>query len=417
MASVATKKHFLTIPSLRLFSPSVLAEFLHHFPDYLQSKKLQIPEPSVADTKNMPYAAVQSACVAADIDEGFNRILFMASKLGDQTGLELIEAEMKDRGATIDFDPDEFTPYDFPLVVWLRRETPAHDDILEQSYARGHIHSKSSYRYYAPLTDRRTKYKKPTPEMKADIRDDLAEHFTGERKNPRVKVFDYDFEEEIWFMIRYPGQPVRPDAVATDGDYEDLQYTPGHYDAVVYHKKYGDLRMNTVRKSDHTMYRITFGHALLDEMNMFDPKKKIITLATLKQDCRHFFATEDAGPFPRLRPTEICFNDIKVAGRRITWRCDSGIVHLFQYPTGRKKNRLLPTTADTIHYAKIQYRLDDKEGWHSMTVHQGMDLRFERDGDSADLEGWLRERGFIIDVLKKETKPKTKTKRKPKSAG
>lgn len=106
----------------------------------------------------------------------------------------------------------------------------------------------------------------------------------------------------------------------------------------------------------------------------------------------------DAGEFPRFQPVEVCFNDSAVAGRRITWRVDTKDGHLLQYPTCNNNKRLLPDTVDNIHFAKFRYRLKSAEPWHAMTVHQGMDLRFERDGDSAFLEEWLRERDFIINV-------------------
>ena len=131
-----------------------------------------------------------------------------------------------------------------------------------------------------------------------------------------------------------------------------------------------------------------------------DPVTEIITLPPLKLECLHLFAVEDAGEYPRVQPSEVCFNDLNVLGRRITWRADRKDTHLLHYPTGTNPKRLLPETTDTIHYAKFRYRLSPTDTWHSMTVHQGTDLRFERDGDSAVLESWLRERGFIFDVLK-----------------
>ena len=153
---------------------------------------------------------------------------------------------------------------------------------------------------------------------------------------------------------------------------------------------------------DRTPYRIAFGHALLDEANAFDPKQKIITLAPILGRCRHIFAEEDAGDFPRVRPIEICFHDINVPGKHVTWRTDTEKGHLLQYPCGDDLKRLLPSTADSIHYAKFRYRLKESDAWHSMTVHQGMDLTFERDGDSAILEIWLRKWGFIVDVFAKK---------------
>ncbi len=400
MAPVATKKHFTTAMALRRFTPAVLAEFLLCFPKYLAHKKLAIPAPAAAGANNMPYDGICDACMAGDIDPDLNRVLFMASQLGNAEGWTQIQEEMEDRHSEVGFDPAPYTLHDLPLMTWLRRKLPEHEDILEQSYARVRIHAKSSYRYFPPFRDQRQKFKRPSGAVLKELRESLAEHFTRNPSHNGVKVLDYEYDEEMWFLVRYPGQPVRPDAIGKDGEDVEASYTPGQYDAVVYHKMYGDLRLNTVRAGDHDRYRMAFGHALIGEANVFDPTKEIITLAPLKQECLHLFAVQDAGEFPRVQPCEVCFNDLHIPGRRITWRADSKDGHLLHYMTGENPNRLLPETTDTIHYAKFRYRLHATDSWHSMTVHQGTDLRFERDGDSAILERWLRERGFILDVFR-----------------
>ena len=399
-APVATKKHFATAAALRHFTPAVLSEFLHEFPAYLKKAKLAVPPPSAATPKTMPYEDIRQACMAPDIDPRMNGVLFMATHLGNEQGWEQIQEELAFRKLKPAFHPMDFTHYDLPLKVWLQGQ-PDHPDLLEQSYARVRIHSKSVYTYNAPTRDLRAKYRHPSAAAMQELRSDLARHFTENPDNQDVTVLEYDYDEEIWFLIRYPGQPVRPDAIGKGTLYDDVFYTPGQYDAVVYHKTFGDLRMNTVRKKEHAAYRIAFGHALFGESNVFDPKRKIITLHPLFGQCRHLFAEHDAGEFPRVRPIEVCFHDISVPGKRITWRSDGKDGHLLQYPCDEDPKRLLPSSMDTLHYAKFRYRLQDSDVWHSMTVHQGMDLRYERDGDSALLEHWLRTRGFIIDVFAK----------------
>jgi hypothetical protein len=217
MAPVATKKHFANVPALRRFTPAVLAEFLLRFPAYLAHRKLAIPAPDAATPKDMPYDGIRDACMASDIDPELNRVLFMATQLGDAEGWTLIQKEMKERGIKPSFDPRPFTNYDLPLVTWLRRKLPDQEDLLEQSYARRRIHAKSAYRYYAPTRDVRKKYRKPEGDALKELTRALARHFTNDEESKRIKVLDYDYDEEIWYLIRYPGQPVRPDAIGEDG--------------------------------------------------------------------------------------------------------------------------------------------------------------------------------------------------------
>jgi hypothetical protein len=402
MATAATKKHFTNVPALRRFTPAVLAEFLLRFPAFLAQRTLAIPTPEAANTETMGglYDGMRDAFMATDIDPELNHVLFMATQLGDAEGWKLILEEMEDRGLKPDFDPRPFTHHDLPLVTWMHRKLPDEEDILEQSYARRRIHAKSSYRYYAPSRDLRAHFKKPAGDTRRALQQRLAAHFTNDPASKMVKVLEYNFEEEIWFLVRYPGQPVRPDAIGQDGEDEDKVHTPGQYDAVVYHKTYGDLRLNTVRESDQARYRMAFGDALFGESNVFDAKRQIITLQPLKAPCHHLFAICDTGDFPHVQPVEVCFHDHAVVGRRITWRATREDMHLMQYPTDNDPKRLLPDSVDTVHYAKFRYKIHSRDPWHSMTVHQGMELRFDRDGDSRLLEQWLRNRGFFIDVFK-----------------
>ncbi len=400
MPAAATKKHFASVGALNRFTPAVLAEFLLRFKGYLARSNVVIPDPAELPPKHLPYAEIRDACLAPDIDPELNHVLFMATQLGDAEGWRLIQEEMDDRGIKPGFDPRPFTAYDLPLLTWLRRKLPGEEDILEQSFARRRMHGKSSYRYFAPTRNFLKKYRKPDAAGIREITARLAKHFTDDPESKMVKVLDYDYDAEIWFLVRYPGQMVRPDAIGSDGEDEDKMHTPGLYDAVVYHKTFGDLRLNTVRKGDHARYRMVFGDVLLGETNAFDPKKEIITLNPLKKACVHLFSLGDAGEYPHVQPMEVCFHDHAVIGRRITWRANRQDMHLMQYPTDDDPKRLLPDTADTVHYAKFRYRLSSRDPWLSMTVHEGMDLRFERDGDSAVMEAWLRDRGFIINVLK-----------------
>lgn len=299
MSVAATKKHFSTVAALRHFTPAVLAEFLHRFPGYLKQKNLTIPPAEAAEFKNMPYDDIRAVCMAEDIDPELNRILFMATQLGDEQGWTLIQEELEDRQQAVSFDPKHYTHHDLPVVVWLRRKSPAQEDILEQSYARMRIHAKSAYRYYAPFHAPRAKFEYPNKQALQNLRRDIAMHITNDPNNPDVKVIDYDYTAEVWFLIRYPGQPVRPDAVK-NGEEEDVSYTPGQYDAVVFHKTYGDLRMNTIRKKEQVHYRTAFGHALFGETNVFDPKKKNHYLGPAQNRMRPPFRHDRCWRIPSL---------------------------------------------------------------------------------------------------------------------
>lgn len=59
----------------------------------------------------------------------------------------------------------------------------------------------------------------------------------------------------------------------------------------------------------------------------------------------------------------------------------------------------MPDDAHSVKYAKFRYRIKDQTKWETVTVHAGKILNYERDGDSAVVEDWLRRRKFIKETL------------------
>ena len=399
MAGSAKKKCFATVPALRRLDPQTLIDFLMQFPAYVGGKGLALPAgPEEDGTWKLDYELVRDVCMATDVPDDMNTVLFLASKLGTQKGWEEVQEEAQFRGVKLDFPRKNLTHYDLAMKAWLQA-LPDHGDLLEESYARVRIHGKSTYSYYRPMRDLRKKYREPTGAVLDGLRLELAEHFVREELAREgsvvVKVLVYDYDREVWFLVRYPGQPVRHDAVADDGQDKDVFFTPGEYDAVVYHKRYGDLRLNTNRKREHAAYRMAFGHALVDSVNAFDPKSAVVTLDPLKGKCRPIFRVDDVPELGGIRVHEVSFYCLERPGLRQVWHSDGDDL----FTSVGTDGHLLPGGTDTILYAKFKYRLKDSDKWHSLTVHTGKNLRYERDGDSVVVEQWLRKRGFVADVL------------------
>lgn len=194
----------------------------------------------------------------------------------------------------------------------------------------------------------------------------------------------------------YPGQLERHSAIDDEGQDDNHSFKPAEYDAVVYHRKYTDLRLNTNRGKDHKHYRIAFGHLLFNSPNVFDPIEKIVWLEPLKGPCRGIFKCEDVNGLGAISPIEISFACQSEPGREIIWRSEQDC-SLLDY--GGQGDYVLPADTHSVKYAKFRYRLKDRTKWDTVTVHTGKTLCYERDGDSTVLEEWLRRRKFIKDTL------------------
>ena len=229
-----------------------------------------------------------------------------------------------------------------------------------------------------------------------ELKQDMAAYFVTEGLGKGSNLVSFEFEKEIWFLIRYPGRLKRQLAFDEEGATEKLSFKPEEYDAVVYHKTYGDLRMNTCRIRDQRKYRILFGHALLASENLFAPNARVVSLDPLKGRCLGLFNCSDIDGLVEIEPVELAYHQLGEIGREIIWRSDKDTTLL---ATNSLAPFLLPEDTDSVRYAIFRYRLKNRTKYERLTVHQGNSMTYDRDGDSAVLEDWLRSRRFVKSIL------------------
>lgn len=386
------KRCFASTKALRRLNPRLLAELLEHFREYAESKGVFVPPPEEATDGTLPYEKIRDACMAGDIPHELDDVLFHVCALGNLEGWERIQQEAALLGRRVDFRTTDLSYSDLAIKAWLW-DWPNNRALLEQSYARTKIHSRSSYVYYPPTKGLRQDYQAPTMNGLALLKEELSEYFLGEAGLGKgTSLVTYDFEKESWFLVRYPGQLERHEAIDSDGNDVNTVFKPAEYDAIVYHKVYRDLRLNTNRMKEHKRYRMAFGNLLFGTGNAFDPNEKIVHLEPLKGECRDIFKCEDVPGLGSIAPIEVGFCCLGAPGREIVWRSEPDCSLLDYGGTG---NWLLPPDTHSVAYARFRYRRKDRVKYETVTVHAGKILNYERDGDSAVLEDWLRRRGFV----------------------
>lgn len=390
----AIKRCFHTVRALRKLHPEPLCGILGKHPGYLAKRKLVLPANPTPD--NMPYEQIRAACMAGDIPPDLDDVLFHVSKLDTAKGWDKIQCEARFLGLSLDFSVENLSYADLAMKAWLH-DWDKNKNLLEQSYARAKIHSRSSFFYFPPMKDVRRKYEKPDAKAIAALSKNLSEYFISEGLGKGTSVVFYDFEKEIWFLVRYPGQLQRHASIDEEGQPTSHVFKPEEYDAIVYHKEYGDLRLNTNRAKDHIRYRIAFGDLLLSSSNVFHPRPNVIQLNPLLGECLHIFKCDDIEGLSEIAPVEVAFSSISEPGMKHIWQADKDCDLLTHH---RDKRRLFTDKGvHTVAHAKFRYRLKAHTREETVSVYAGNSLTYARDGDSAVLEEWLRRRGFFTDSL------------------
>ncbi len=207
-----TKRCFASSESLQKRHPQVLRDLLALFPEHVQARGLVLQQHATAE--NLDYPGIRQALMDGNIPEDLDDILYLSSVLGTVKGWSMIERELPADQSKWPASSAEHDYADLAILAAIQ-DWPRNKAILEKANARARVHSKSAYVYYAPALDLRAKFRMPDLAGLAEAREELCRHFVndglvaeGEHRKA-TEIVPYDFENEIWFLVRYPGRKSR----------------------------------------------------------------------------------------------------------------------------------------------------------------------------------------------------------------
>lgn len=389
---------------LRAFDPEVLCAALRHFPEDMEKGGVNLPKKGVkADKENMPYEKISEYLVSGGVSEDLDDLLFYVCELGDEDGWENVKKEAKENGLRVDDRSAGLSYMGCVLQAWLT-EWPKNKSLLEQSAARTQMCALSSYVYCPMTVDLRKAYRKPDRKGLKAFETRIADHFHLKGHGKGTRVIMYDFPDEIWFMIKYPGR-VQIMQTYSDGEEDVERVVPGTFDAVVYDKQHGFLRMNTKNVAEQHVYRVGIGDLLFSESNVFRNDKRCVTLEPLKGESAGIFSCKDLTGITKVELCEVQFTDLGTTGKTITWKWNGGCnASLEQMPYSQMENgvlvnyplNVLPPLTDHVQKAVFKYTLrNSRSRSETLTVHSGNRLRYARDSDAAKIGEWLFLRKFL----------------------
>lgn len=391
-----SKRCFSTVTGLQKVDPRTLADLLRSHSEYMDANGIVVPVHATED--NLDYPAIRDALMGDGVPESLDDILYLATRLGNARYWGIVEKQaVEDRRILPPLQPD-YGYVDAAIRAEIQ-DWPKHKGFLEKANARARIHGKSSYVYYPPAMDPRGWYRTPDAAGLEEARMLIAEHFfqkrlvMDRRQAMNTQIIVYDFQKEIWFLVRYPGKKSRHSGTDSKGVWRNFCFNPEQYDAIVYNKVYGDLRMNTNMAGDHAKYRIAISHLLFDRGNIFQPKAKVVTLKPFLEDnSTDLFGCKDIPGMDWIAPVRLRYETwglpVKVYN---VWHQDgSSLLAGNEHGT-----RLVPRNALAVTQVELAYKLTGREKLCKVTLHIGNRVCYERDGDSVVLEDWLRRRGVL----------------------
>jgi hypothetical protein len=390
-----TKRAFDNVRALGNRHPQVLRDLLERFPEHVQQWELDLT------AEELDLVAIRDAFMAAEIPEELDDILYLSTALGNSNGWAMIERQAEEDGLLLPHHNADLTDTDMAVLAAIHN-WPANLRLLERANARARIHAKSVFKYFPMEVELRHQYRAPTPETLAEAVQTLQDHYVSKgfihsSQRSSVRIMPYDFEHEIWFLIGYAAKKQRHRGCKDSGEMRAFDFNPEQFDAVVYNKVFGDIRMNTRnwRKKDHHAYRLSIGRMLLDDGSAFSPSKKMVTLTPLElPNAADLFATDDIAGLAEIEPIELKYGPFDEP-RTYTLSADKGSSLRAANPLAP---RLVPCETRVCR-AVFEYRLKDSRRRGRLTLSPGNKIGYERDGDSLVLEEWLRARGFLLSLV------------------
>lgn len=392
-----TKRCFESVPALRRLEPQVLRDLLACFPEHAKGRGIDLPE--TANEGNLNYRTIRDALMEGEVPDELDDVLYLASQLGDARGWDVIQRQAHEDRRTLRRPPARLGHADLAILAEIE-DWPRHKGFLERANARARVHSRSSYFYYAPRADPRSLYRGPTKSGVEAARDALTDYLVEQgvledtAHGRGVEVIPYDFEKEVWFLIRHPGRRKRHSGCDPHGDWRSYVFNPEEYDAVAYNKVFADIRMNTRRIRDHRKYRMVFGDLLFGgASNVFRPKEQLVSLAPAEgARAAELFGCGDVPELGRIAPVELVYERGGVPARRHTETALDGGTLLDRNP---HQPGLLPEGGYGVRSMVLTYKLRGKARDGKITLQTGNRVNYERDGDSLVIEDWLRKRKFV----------------------
>lgn len=374
-------RRFSDPDALKRISPRHLLDFLASHREYFTSRGVELPTTVI--NGSLDYDGIIRVLMTHGPDtpipllEKLYRVHEMAS---DESANELLD-DLRDRGISLDGD-SELTSVDIAIRAWLLDK-----DLLERRHAEQFLTRPRSFEYYQADRTPPPNFQLPSDQMIQALTEDLDDWFDEKKRGRDSKVFVFDREDSVWFLVRH-GELFRREGGMNGGVF----FRPEKHDVIVYNQKTNGLRMNAASKGEKELYRKTFGNHFFGDEDFFKGANKF-TLKPLKQYGVEALVCEDVDGLEWVKLREIRY----FRGgpyREVEIHKADDIFAAFA-----TRGRSIPPKAHIV-YAGFEVKFTEESVPRKMSLRPskaGDRADFTRDDDSGPIiEEFLTKREFIV---------------------
>lgn len=373
---------FSHVNTLKSIQPSYLLALLEPYKSYFAGRGVDL---GAANSNEIDYEALRDELMGLDPSAPSELMddLYYVHEMSDDGGMDELLAAIEELPAServeLDLPPD---PTPAEVAVQVRLQAP---ELLERCHAERFLTKKRSFEYYQPKDGADLKFRMPTKKQLAALEGALDDRLDQLKRGRNSKVFIYEKDDGIWFLVRH-GQPCKRESTVTKDGSGTVYFRPEIYDVLRYDPKSGDLSMNAETKKIGVLYREKLGLHLFGDATFFPGTSKY-TLEPLLRDGEDCLVCSDVEGMEWVKLKEIHY----------AWGGPEGEIEIRKasdlFAVYRRRNRSLPN--GRLLRANFAVKFVDSKTPRTVSIRPSNVASFARDGDAVLVEQWLIKRGFV----------------------
>lgn len=330
-------------------------------------------------------------------------VLALVRELGTENGWNVVRR----RASHEEIELPEFDAkhsYQDYVATMLLNGGEKENAFLERAASLKQADKRIAYSYFPHRSGFDKKTKKITPETIEEARLGVVERLVREKiimldQEQAVRIFVFDRDREILFLIRYPGRLNREVGCDSSGIWHSYVYNPAQYDTVIYDRTYNALKMNTPKNPAKAQerYRIVFGHVLFRESNVYRKVPDCVTMGDIgSKPAEVIFSVRGVDGLTSLHLEGLTYIDNSRPQVETQLKVRAG-VNLLNSEKARSVLAVGAAEKDGVEIRKfvVRYKIPTFAESRLLTVEVGDKVNYPRDGETLAIERWMRLHHFI----------------------
>lgn len=370
---------FSSPATLHSIDPKRLRDFLSPFGTYLCSRGIHLDDaqPIDHDALVLVFMSPDSSTPA-----GLINALFLVDEMATPEGMDSLTQNAALEKMAVQLD-DQTTPADFAVMIWLQEPS-----IVERAHAEHFLRRPRTFAYFCADARQTERLTAPDTQTTHRLEAMLGGVFEEHNRSAACRVFVFDEEDEINFMVRH-GEPFkREEALQSGTEPAGISYRPLKYDVLVYNHDRGELRVNSTSNWEQRTYLHAFGEVLFGNAGYFPPAAKY-SLTPLSSAGEDSIACNDVEGMEYVRLREIQL-DLGGPHREVVVHRATDLFASF-----KSKGHAIPSGQRLVK-ATFQIKFDDATRPRAVTITPPNVAQYRRDDDATRIESFFAHRGFIV---------------------